>query len=121
MLNIWLGEKRGYLSDWITQKWVIITGKSAETEVHSWLSGLSGNTRKIGEDFFQSSAVSENLAGERNTENSGLLGNLDVLRNDSPNSIHPAVKDFYEHTVNYGFDVWSEWCGAFPLLADCWQ
>jgi hypothetical protein len=112
-MNIWLGEKRGYLSDWITQKWVILTGRQIDNEAESWLSGLTGNTRLIGEEFYQYVSEEEDLIAERNRENSGLLDDLDVLRNDSPNTIDPAVKDFYQHTINYGFDVWSEWCGFF--------
>ncbi len=112
-MNIWLGEKRGYLADWITQKWVILTGREIDPETEEWLQGLRGSTRSIGEDFYLHTPESHSLKALKNAENTGLLENLDILRNGSPDTFNAAVKDFYENTVNFGFDVWSEWSGMF--------
>lgn len=112
-MNIWLGEKRGYLTDWFTQRWVQLTGITVNLDEDSWLKGPIGRTNKIGEDFFETLALESNLTISKNAENSGLLKNLNILRNDSPNKIHQSVIDFYEKTINFGFDVWSEWSGLF--------
>lgn len=112
-MNIWLGKKRGYLTDWITQKWVQLTGNEIDIDTEKWLSGPAGDTRKIGGDFFKSTALEEDLDIVINEPDSGLLMDLDVLRNNSETKFNPKVKDFYEHTINYGFDVWSEWKGIF--------
>jgi hypothetical protein len=112
-MNIWLGEKRGYVTDWITQRWVQLTGKKVDLRNEQWLLGPMGNTKKIGEDFFMQVAADENLEITVNENNSGLLKDLDVLKNGSSASFHPKVRDFYAHTINYSFDVWSEWCGFF--------
>lgn len=112
-MNIWLGEKRGYFTDWITQRWVQFTGQKVNLSDEDWLLGPIGRTRRIGEDFFGNISEEMNLDVVKNVPDSGLLKNLNVLRNDSLNEIHPKVTDFYEHTINYGFDVWSEWSGFF--------
>ncbi len=54
---IWLGTKRGYLSDWLTQQWVRATGRRIEMVELSWLNGPTGATRGIGPQFFDDYAV----------------------------------------------------------------
>lgn len=112
-MNIWLGKNRGYLTDWITQRWVKLTGTLIDPDVEKWLKGPVGNTSRIGGEFFTETAQKENLDVIVNEKDSGLLQNLDILRNDFPVLFNQKIKDFYEHTMNYGFDVWSEWNGIF--------
>jgi hypothetical protein len=50
---IWLGERRGCLSDWVTQQWVRATGRRVRLLEAKWLSGPTGGTRGIGSDFFE--------------------------------------------------------------------
>lgn len=112
-MNIWLGKNRGYVSDWITQCWVRLTGTRVDLENELWLFGPTGETKKIGEDFYKKISEEENLEIAVNEKDSGLLKDLNMLKNDSVNDINAKVKDFYEHTINFGFDVWSEWSGFF--------
>jgi len=44
-LVIWLGERRGYLSDWVTQQWVRSTGRKVRLAECAWLDGPVGGTR----------------------------------------------------------------------------
>lgn len=113
MFNIWLGNKRGYLTDWITQKWVQLTGERFDPKTNEWLIGPMGSADKIGGEFYKQTANLENLEIIINEADSGLLKDLDILRNNSEVSFDPKVKDFYARTINYGFDVWSEWSGIF--------
>ena len=48
----WLGEKRGHLTDWVTQLWVRGTGRRAELARAMWPAGPVGSPRGIGRDFF---------------------------------------------------------------------
>src|SRR5690349_17572906 len=48
----WLGDRRGYLSDWITQRWVQLTGRRVRLEDAPWLAGPRGSTAGIGDDFY---------------------------------------------------------------------
>ncbi len=63
--------------------------------------------------FFRHLAEETKLKTVINAEDSGLLKSLNVLKNDSPVDINAKVIDFYEHTINYGFDVWSQWTAFF--------
>lgn len=111
---IWLGDKRGLLSDWVTQQWVRITGRRISLDAHPWLDGPTGNTRQIGKDFFTDYARSNNLE----TVKSGVRGLVEDLSSLSGSSadfsaVAKPVKDFYERTSEYTLDAWSEWHGLF--------
>jgi len=54
---IWLGEERGCLTDWVTQQWVIRTGRRISSAEHRWLMGPIGKPRRIGMDFFANYAA----------------------------------------------------------------
>lgn len=111
---IWLGETRGNLSDWITQRWVCLTGHRLSSAETKWLAGPIGRTRLIGEhvfdDYAQQYALRQIAEGDR-----GLLPSFDILAEGNPSIAHVAseVRDFYEHTSEYDLDAWSEWCSAF--------
>lgn len=111
---VWLGEKRGNLSDWTTQRWVRATGRSASLVENPWLDGPIGSTDGIGSRFFETYAAAHGLevveAGTR-----GLLPHFDLLADGNPAAGRVAreVKEFYERTSNFQLDAWSEWGGFF--------
>ena len=111
---IWLGETRGYLSDWVTQQWVRATGRRVDIAANPWLDGPTGNTKVIGRDFFAEFARTRQLdvveQGRR-----GLLDHFDKLAGGAinPHFIAREVKAFYEQTSAYELDVWAEWHGLF--------
>jgi hypothetical protein len=110
-----INKRAGHLQDWITQQWVKTTGRRFDPETNSWLVGPTGDTDIIKDKFFNELAQSEDLEIRENQNDSGLLENFDSLEltEDEKQLLHPAVVDFYERTSNYGFEVWSEWCGFF--------
>ena len=116
-LVIWLGERRGYLSDWVTQQWVRSTGRKVRLAECAWLDGPVGGTRGIGKDFFLGYADKHNLelveSGRR-----GLLQDFKSLAGsgNDPAAVAPEVGDFYEQTSDYELDAWSEWHGLFRPL-----
>lgn len=112
---IWLGAKRGYLTDWITQRWVQLTGKRVDLEREAWLQGPAGKTSGIGLYFFDEFAAESGLVVQRQVEDSGLMTDFSLLAapDFDPSVISPKVVDFYEHTSNYELDAWGEWCGMF--------
>ena len=111
---LWLGEKRGFLSDWVTQQWVRATGRRLSLRDNPWLSGPVGGTRIIGDDFFLQYASSHGLEIVTGPDR-GLLQNMDDLSAPASDfsGLSPAVRHFYEHTSAYELDAWSEWCGVF--------
>ena len=56
---LWLGQKRGYLSDWLTQRWVQLTGRRVSLADVPWLAGPVGGTREIGIEFFSLDGVAD--------------------------------------------------------------
>lgn len=111
---IWLGDRRGNLTDWTTQQWVRATGRRVSLSDHPWLNGPVGGTREIGLGFFEQYAAAHDLeivdSGTR-----GLMPDFTVLEQDNPSvrAVAQPVKDFYEQTSAFSLDAWSEWCAAF--------
>lgn len=110
-----LGERRGVLSDWITQRWVRVTGRSIDISAHRWLEGPAGDRRVIGSDFFARLAEREGLILIDNDEPRGLLTDFSSLQGPSfrLEGIRPEVAKFYEQTSQFDLDVWSEWHRGF--------
>jgi hypothetical protein len=111
---IWLGEKSGYLSDWVTQQWVRATGRRIRLADHAWLDGPTGNTRIIGKDFFKAYAAMRDLEIVEGRL-CGLVEDFNSLAGAlfDPKLVAPMVHDFYERTSAYDLDNWSEWHGFF--------
>jgi len=113
-LVIWLSEEKGYLSDWVTQQWVRLTGRKLCLAEYLWLDGPVGSTRIIGKGFFTEFAQARALTLVENGTR-GLLQNFDALAGErcNPRIVAQAVRDFYERTSEYELDSWAEWHGLF--------
>ncbi len=112
---IWLGNKRGYLSDWVTQRWVRFTGRRVNLTSDSWLAGPIAPVRGIGADYFSSLAGAEGLRLQQSGHAKGVISDFGRLKGASfqPHNVHPQVIRFYEETSAYELDAWAEWCGLF--------
>jgi hypothetical protein len=110
---IWLGEKRGNLSDWTTQRWVQATGRRLALSDNSWLDGPVGNTTEIGPEFFKRYARDQRLE----LITTGVRGLLPTFRlldgNPGLSNVAPLVREFYEETSEFDLDAWSEWSPLF--------
>ena len=112
---IWLGSNRGYLIDWLTQKWVQVCGRRVQVAGAPWLEGPIGRPKGIGKDFFHELAREEALKVCEAERVRGLLRDIGSLEGPHANtqSIQRGVADFYERTSDYKLDAWSEWSGKF--------
>ena len=108
---IWLGAKRGYLSDWLTQQWVRATGRRVDFARLPWLNGPTGFTHGIGPQFFEDYAARTGLEILSGDSPRGLVQDLAAVLGGA--QIHPAVVAFYERTSEYQMDCWSEWSSVF--------
>lgn len=108
----WLGERRGYLVDWLTQVWATRTGRIVDLREEPWLRGPIGETRSIGEEYLAQLARKADQTVRVNAPGSGLMGRFDDLRADGfdPTRVDPRIREFYERTVDYRLDLWSYWC-----------
>jgi hypothetical protein len=111
---IWLGDRRGYLTDWVTQQWVRATGRLVTLAEQPWLDGPVGGTREIGLRFFEEYAATRDLDVVEDGV-CGLLPDFRLLERDNSSlaTVSQPVKDFYEQTSAFTLDAWSEWCSAF--------
>jgi len=111
---MWLDDARGYLVDWVTQRWVQLTGRKVFFVDYPWLDGPAGKPAGIGATFFDGYAAEHGLRVLRG-QPTGLVPDFETLRSGAfdPGSISPAVIDFYARTSAYDLDAWSQWCGAF--------
>ena len=112
---IWLGSKRGYLSDWVTQRWVHFTGRRVSFSSEAWLAGPIAPTTGIGSDYFAALASIEGLRLHQPDTAVGVISDFTALRGVSfePSNVYPSVTQFYEQTSAYELDAWAEWCGLF--------
>src|SRR6185312_11110179 len=110
---------KGTLADRSTQTWVKATGRSVTLAECPWLEGPVGDVDVIGTDFFRRVAASRGLEVVSSGPPRGLLQDFAVLAGPTcrPTEVHSSVRDFYERTSEYDFDVWSEWSGVFRPFA----
>ncbi len=112
---IWLGPKRGYLTDWTTQQWVRFTGRRVDLDSDTWIEGPKAPATGIGSDYFESLAAAEGLRVHRSGRFTGIVPRFGVLRSQGfdPADVDSRVVAFYEKTSAYELDAWAEWCGLF--------
>lgn len=113
----WLGSERGYLSDWITQLWVQLTGRKINLSKHPWLDGPTASTSGITGDYFDDLAARQGLK-VRSHDGAGIISNFATLQGSTfdPAKVDSRVSRFYEETSAYDLDAWAEWCGVFRPL-----
>jgi hypothetical protein len=112
---MWLGDQRGNLIDWLTQRWVCLTGRRVDLAAAPWLAGPVGQTSGVGPDYFDKWAAAEKLQVTRHRSGKGLLPSFAALSGPSfdASAVAPQVAEFYERASDYEMDVWSEWSGLF--------
>lgn len=115
---IWLGDRRGHLVDWITQRWVRLTGARLERAQAPWLWGPVGSTTGIGPRFFEDLAGARGLEVLPTTPDAGLLPGLHALAGPrfAPETVSTAIDDFYSHTAAFDLHIRSRWSGPFRAM-----
>lgn len=115
MSPVWLGNTRGYLVDWLTQRWVQFTGRRVDLRRDPWLDGPVGDPGGIGADFFDRLAEAEGLRVRRGDADAGLIPEFGSLAGPlfDPRQVDRRVGAFYERTGAFEIDAWAEWCGLF--------
>lgn len=106
-----IAHKKQNLQDWITQQWVILSGRRINKTENDWLLGPFGNTNGIGLKFIDQLAEKEHLIVDKNKKDKGLIqsiGQLNLPKGDL-NLLSRDVRDFYEKTSNYDFDLNVKW------------
>lgn len=115
---VWLGEQRGNLIDWVTQRWVQVTGRRLSLTQVPWLSGPCGSVRGVGADFFEQWGRAHGLTVLPSRDGDGLIDDLAALESDhfDPAEVHPQIGDFYAHTAAFDLEIQSRWSGPFRVV-----
>lgn len=115
---VWLGERRGHVVDWVTQRWVQITGRRITLEDAPWLAGPCGSTRGIGTDFFEQWGQARGLTVLPSHPDDGLIDIAEALAAPGfdPGAVHPRIHDFYAHTAAFDLHIRSRWSGPFRAV-----
>jgi hypothetical protein len=103
------------LVDWLTQRWVQLTGRRVDLGRDPWLDGPVGDPGGIGADFFDRFAEARGLRVRRGDPDAGLVPEFGALAGPTfdPSEVDRRVGAFYERTAAFDLDAWAEWCGLF--------
>lgn len=106
---------RPNLIDWITQKWVQLTGRAVDLTTEPWLDGPIASASGIGPDFPAELATRDGLDVRPAEPTGGLVATFAALRGPTfdPAAVDPRVAQFYEQTAGYELDAWAAWTGIF--------
>jgi len=115
---VWLGQRRGQLVDWITQRWVQLTGRRVVLAELPWLDGPCGSVHGIGADFFEQWGQDRGLTLVAAQPDDGLVPGLSALAGPSfdAGAVHPSIDQFYAHTAAFDLQIESRWSGPFRVV-----
>jgi len=98
--------------DWLTQCWHILWGRRANADKDGWLIGPVGAVGETVNEFVERVAADKQLTIRKNAPGSGLLSGFA----NWGFSIDPNIAEFYNHTIEYTFEVTSHWEPRFGIL-----
>src|SRR5262245_3930746 len=104
-----ISETIGAVTAAAIRQWVRLTGRRVARADAPWLACPMGPPGRIGAEFYDRLAEQQHLRIEP-TPDAGLLPSFDALKGAGfdPSAVHPAIRDFYEHTACYRLEAWSE-------------
>jgi len=104
--------------DWLTQQWVILSGRKINSENSQWLMGPFGNLDAISENFIHQLAEKENLIIEKDSKAKGIIPSMLKLNLSESDfsKLSKNVVDFYENTSKYNLDFSVKWNPYFKFF-----
>ena len=104
--------------DWLTQQWVIFSGRKINPIDENWLLGPFGELNGIGEEFIRQLAEKENLSIQKHTPSKGLLATFKQLdfSDEELGNLSQKVINFYEKTSNYELAFKVKWNPFFKVF-----
>jgi hypothetical protein len=107
------------LGAWFIYALIWLFGRTRRWTDMAWLEGPLGGS-VIGDSPYREAAEREGLSVERKAADGGLIPDFNALAHDGFDvaRAHPLVREFYEHTTRFAFDVWSK--TYFPTNIGLW-
>jgi hypothetical protein len=99
--------------------WLWVVGRRLPLERAPFLDGPIGPAGRIGVALYDHIASVHGLT-IRTREGDGLVPDFGALGGPrfDPGAVHPAIRDFYEHTARYRLDAWA--APAFAMAPFLW-
>src|SRR5215475_1132168 len=99
----------GWILEEFIELLVRVVGRRVRYEDAPWLRCPLGDSVLIGTGIYERIARDEHLE-LKNVPDAGLIANFESLRGPefNPDTVHPRVRHFYEHTGQYWLEAWSE-------------
>ena len=97
--------------DRATRTYWRVTGRRVHLDVDRWLDAPMHRRSVVGDDWLTDAADAVGASVRRGDEEAGLLPDFSAL--DGPmfdaKTVHPEIRDFYEHTAQWRMEVWTQW------------
>ena len=105
----WIARIVGAIGAWLIYRMIAVFGRTHARADIAWLVGPMGGPM-IGDAPYREVAAREDLTIERASRDGGLVPDLAMLASAAfdPTRLHPAIREFYEHTADFAMDVWSK-------------
>ena len=105
----WVARIVGAIGAWLIYRMIAVFGRTHARADIGWLVGPMGGPL-IGDAPYHEVAAREDLTVERAARDGGLVPDFAMLASPAfdPARLHPAIRDFYEHTADFAMDVWSK-------------
>ena len=104
---------------WTINTWIAVTGRTRAYSDYPWLRGPISDEQVIGDAYYDLFAAQNGLVVKRSADG-GLLRDFKIaIAGEDPlkNKLNISVARFYEHTVQYKLEVWSQWYAPFSIFA----
>jgi hypothetical protein len=102
--------------DPLTRRWWRTVGRPVDLAgEHAWLDAPMSDAAPVRDGWMTAYAARVGGAVRADVPDAGLVADLSAL--DGPGfaaaALHPAVRDFYQHTAAWRMEVWTGWTPAF--------
>jgi hypothetical protein len=109
----------GALLKWLINIWIALTGRVCKFKDYPWLEGPMSENMEIGSGYYDRFAQSKGYKVV-NAPDGGLLNDFTITIPDSDplkQKLNPRIARFYENTVQYKLEVWSQWYAPIGFFA----
>ncbi|MES2704375.1 MAG: hypothetical protein V4649_17170 [Bacteroidota bacterium] len=101
----------GAFLKWTINTWLATTGKVVAFKKYPWLQGPMADNNVIGHQYYEKFATEAGLVVDK-SHTGGLVEDFAALvpaTDPLKYKLNPRITHFYEHTVQYKLEVWSQW------------
>ena len=109
----------GAFLKWLINVWLLLTGRVMDYKDYPWLDGPMADDQVIGDKFYEWYAGKTGMHTDKSPLGGLMTDFTSVIPDSDPlkNKLNPRIRHFYEHTVQYKLEVWSEWYAPISFFS----